>query len=244
MGLDELVFSTGDRVTGWGRLHEAPDGVWFDPGGWRTGNEPPLPPNAVRLHGADPAAAAAGPHQGWATVTGVWSGDAIEVEHQSPARPDRPFSPVGTRPPCDPPAGGWPAGPEPSFDLGDLWDTGAAVSVAIFSPGADRTVVVVAAADQPAVERQLRPQLGERLCVVPSRWTKDQLDGARDVLQEHVREWGLGMFDRGCRADGQASVHVMLFRVLPSMAAWAAGLPAGLLEVEPVLAPARGQDAP
>jgi hypothetical protein len=33
-------------------------------------------------------------------------------------------------------------------------------------------VLVVAAADRDAVEARIRPQLGERLCVVSSRWTK------------------------------------------------------------------------
>jgi hypothetical protein len=32
------------------------------------------------------------------------------------------------------------------------------------------------------VEARLRPQLGTSLCVVLSRWTKDQLDGVRDHL--------------------------------------------------------------
>jgi hypothetical protein len=55
------------------------------------------------------------------------------------------------------------------FDLGDLEDTGAAVTTVIFRPSADQAVLVVAATDIATVEARLRPQLPDRLCVLPSR---------------------------------------------------------------------------
>ncbi len=66
---------------------------------------------------------------------------------------------------------------ELGYDMGALQTTGAAVAVSIFRPGParpgpNRAVLVVAAGDVAAVEARLRPQLGESLCVVPSRWTK------------------------------------------------------------------------
>jgi hypothetical protein len=69
------------------------------------------------------------------------------------------------------PADGWPrlTWKHGNYDLGDLTDTGAAVTVTTFRPSDDQGVLVVAAADTDAVEARLRPQLGELLCVVASR---------------------------------------------------------------------------
>jgi hypothetical protein len=124
------------------------------------------------------------------------------------------------------------------FDLGDLEETGAAVTVAQFRPGPHQTVLVVAATDEAAVEAHLRPQLGARLCVIPSRWTKAQVDQVRSVLWRHFSEWTLNSFGNGADEQGQRVVHIRLFRVLPEMARWAVDVPDGLLEVDPVLTPA------
>ena len=151
-----------------------------------------------------------------------------------------------TRPPCPPPAGGWVRGVnggQPDnldFDLGTLQSTGAAVTVAQFRPGPGQVVLVVAAADEDAVERWLRPQLGSRLCVVPSRWARSQLDAVTAVLRDHWQDWTLGSSGEGVGDDGQARVSAGAFRVLPELAAWAGTLPDGLLLVDPVLTPAPG----
>lgn len=105
-------------------------------------------------------------------------------------------------------------------------------------PGPHQTVLVVAAADETAVEAHLRPQLGARLCVIPSRWTEAQVDHVTSVLWRHLSEWTLDSFGNGSDGQGQRVVRVRLFRVLPEMARWAVDLPDGLLEVDPVLAPA------
>lgn len=155
MRIDHLVFGSGDLVTGWGWLRETEAGVWFDPGRFHDHSfrQQPMARDAVRLHGADLGAVATeydpdGSIPGWATITGVWLGDAIEVRHQSPRRPVRPRGMNGGE------------AENLTFDLGDLQD------------------LVVAVSDLAAVESRLRPQLGRRLCVVSSRWTKDQLDAA------------------------------------------------------------------
>jgi hypothetical protein len=57
---------------------------------------------------------------------------------------------------------------EPGLRPRRLRETGAAVAVTVFRPSEDQAVLVVAAADPEAVEAQLRPQLGQLLCVVPS----------------------------------------------------------------------------
>ncbi len=78
-------------------------------------------------------------------------------------------------------------------------------------------MLVVAAADQAAVEARLRPQLGKSLCIVPSRWTKSQLDDVRDYLHEHHEEWNLYRLGPLNLDDGQACMAASLVRVLPGL---------------------------
>jgi hypothetical protein len=128
---------------------------------------------------------------------------------------------------------------ELSYDLGDLAGTGAAVAVTVFHPGMSQAVLVVAAADLAVVEARLRPQLGKSLCVVPSRWTQDQLDAVRDHLHQRWRHWNL--YELGPQhAEGQAHITARLVRVLPEIAVWAASLHAGIVPLEPWLTPAKG----
>jgi len=145
----------------------------------------------------------------------------------------------------EPDHGGWPATErrgdiELSYDLGDLADTGAATAITLFHPGKNQAVLVVAAADLAAVEARLRPQLGTSLCVVPSRWTKDQLDGVRDHLYQRSQQWNLLQLGPQHAEDGQPHIAARLVRVLPEIAVWAASLPSGIVALEPWLTPARG----
>ena len=182
----------GDRVAATGRLVRNDLGDWFEPALWIA--EPgglerrvrPVWQGAVRVAGGDFDAVAGrfekdGLAEGWAAVTGTWFGEQLRVERQdAPVR--TPVAPARwVTPPCPPPPDGWPATErrgdiELSYDLGDLADTGAATAITLFHPGKNQAVLVVAAADLAAVEARLRPQLGTSLCVVPSRWTKDQLE--------------------------------------------------------------------
>jgi hypothetical protein len=130
------------------------------------------------------------------------------------------------------------------YDLGDLQDTGAAVAVTIFRPGENQAVLVVAASDQAAVEARLRPQLGNLLCVVPSRWTKTQLDNVSSYLRERHERWNLYQHGPLNTEDGQTCIAARLVRVLPEIAAWAASLPSGILALEPWLTPLRATQPP
>jgi hypothetical protein len=123
------------------------------------------------------------------------------------------------------------------YDPGDLRDTGAAVAVTLFRPGEDRAVLVVAASDQAAVEARLRPRLGVLLCVVPSRWTKAQLDEIGDYLRERHEQWQLFGWGLHHTDDGQARMTARLARVLPEIATWATSLPDGIVALDPWLAP-------
>ena len=129
---------------------------------------------------------------------------------------------------------------ELSYDLGDLAGTGAAVAVTVFHPGMSQAVLVVAAADLAVVEARLRLQLGKSLCVVPSRWTQDQLDAVRGHLHQRWRHWNLYELGPQHAEDGQAHITARLVRVLPEIAVWAASLHAGIVALEPWLTPAKG----
>jgi hypothetical protein len=205
MDFADLVACEGDWVSASGRLIRDPTGYWF---------EPPMPTTlvlvtprrvrpawrgAVRVAGADFDHLADrfednGAVEGSASLTGIWSAGQLRAEHQASPQYGHPVLPCWDTPPCPAPPGGWPEPPRSRdgdenlhFDLGDLEDTGAAVAVNVFRPGRDRAVLVIAA-DPDAVETRLRPQLGALLCVVPSRWTKAELDAVRDHL--HAQQEG------------------------------------------------------
>lgn len=253
MDVDALVVRDGDRVAASGRLVRNAQGDWFQPalpvglpGGlerrvraaWR---------GAVRVAGAsfdtlEDRFEKDGAVEGWAAVTGVWSDEQLQVERQMSPIPQPARVARWMTPPCPPPEGGWPTvirrgDIELDYDLGDLSDTGAAVAVTLFQPGENQAVLVVAAADQASVEGRLRPQLGKSLCVVPSRWTKDQLDDIRGYLLERFQQWTLYQLGPAHADDGQAHMAARLVRVLPEIAAWAGSLPPGVLALEPWLTP-------
>jgi hypothetical protein len=252
---DALVLCAGDRVSASGRLMRDYQGTWFEPPVPEPlimfQDAPIRPPfrGAVRVTGADfdhvtDRHEQNGAVEGWATVSGTWSGGEIQVERQSSRLPAGPGDePTRETPPCPPPPGGWPHGANGGdlgsldFDLGDLTETGAAVSVVAFRPGRDQAVLVVAAADPDAVEARLRPQLGPRLCIVPSRWTRQQIDDARDYLHDRWDDWNLYQLGVMTSQDAQAIVSASLTRVLPEIAAWAASQPSGILRLDPWLVP-------
>jgi hypothetical protein len=244
-----LVFEIGDRVTGWGRLIADSDGEWLDLARVHT-LEYPDPARrssrSIRLIGADVDAlptrfGRGNTIPGFATITGIWLGDAIEVLSQSPAGPPAVARPQWTTPPCPAPPGGWPRGDTDDnldFDLGNLQSRGAAVTAVLFRPSSEQTVLVVAASDIDAVTAVLQPQLPGRLCIVPSRWTRAQLDAVHARFTEHWQDWALDTCGEGADEHAQAFIVVELLRVTAELADWADTLPDGLLTLRPSLTPA------
>jgi hypothetical protein len=246
-----LVVREGDRVAATGRLVRNELGDWFEPAMWIA--EPgglerrvrPVWRGAVRVAGADFDAVARrfeqdGLVEGWAAVTGTWSAEQLRAERQDPPVRTPAAHARWAAPPCPPPPGGWPVtgrrgDVELSYDLGDLAETGAATAITLFHPGPDQAVLVIAAADPAAVEARLRPQLGASLCVVPSRWTKDQLDAVRGHLGQRWQQWNLLQLGPRHGEDGQPRIAASLARVLPEIAAWATSLPPGIVALEPWL---------
>lgn len=256
MNIEALVVGDGDRVTASGRLVRNPDGDWFQPelprrlvfGGQRRVAAPWR--GAVRIFGASfedlsNGFERDGAVEGYARLTGTWSADQLHVIGQTPPSTPEP-PPRWESPPCPPPPGGWPhvdwehasAGRgvgNLDYDLGDLETAGAAIAVTTFRPSEDQAVLVVAAADRDAVETQLRPQLGDLLCVVTSPWTKADLDAIRAHLDAHWDQWNLYRLGPLNGEDGQIRMGAQLTRVLPEIAEWAAPLHSGILALKPWL---------
>lgn len=257
-----LVLADGDRVSARGRLVRDECGTWFEPPLPVTlayFSDPPVRPvwaGAVPVTGADLGAVDQrrerdGRTEGWATLTGTWSGGELAAGQQEPrdtGPPDRDTADIPAQriPPGPPPEGGWPHWPRGQhqgnlgFDLGDLRETGAAVTVTTFRPSRSQAVLVVAASDVGAVEARLRPQLGPRLCVVPSQWTRHQLAAVRGQLGRHWDDWFLYGLGEMTSDQGQAYVTAHLCRMLPDLAAWAATLPPAILILRPWLVPSPG----
>lgn len=245
MDVSRYVFDVGDTVTGWGEIVQDDDGIWFDPPHattlvW-TDRPEPRSDLAIRLIGVDPRAVttgiADGHGPGWATITGVWRGDVIEVLSQSAVRPAHvplESGPRWTIPPCPAPIGGWPASPI-NDELEELSESDEVAALVIFHPNPGTTVIVVAASDVDAVEIEFRSRYGNSLCVVPSRWSKQQLETVRGVLHDHWGDWSLSSWAVEADDRVQSTVEVSLLRVPPDMAAWAAGLPEGILRINAAL---------
>ncbi|WP_329482233.1 hypothetical protein OG555_08390 [Kribbella sp. NBC_01484] len=223
-----------------------PDGDWLDlarvhaltfkPPGWKSDR-------SIRLIWADAEAVltefATNRGPGYVSVVGTWRDESIEVEEQSPDIPAREPRADFTDPPCPPPPGGWRHDALVfGLDYGDLASSGAMVTRVIFRPSAGQEVLVVATTDVDAVTQQLSPQLQNQLCVVPSRFTRAQLDEVRDVLLARWREWRIETFDTRADAQAQPFIRAELFRVTAEMADWADSLPDGLLRLRPALSPA------
>src|SRR5215475_16219771 len=96
---DLLVLRDGDEVTAWGLLVRNEQGDWFEPPlavpGIHIGDRSVRPAwsGAVRVAGADfdtlhERIQRDGAVQGWATVTGIWSGDHLQVQRQIPQGPE------------------------------------------------------------------------------------------------------------------------------------------------------------
>jgi hypothetical protein len=256
MDFASVIIRQGDRVEASGRVVRNETGDWFEPPiavllvedslsrtvrpAWR---------GSVRIVGADfdeltDRFERDGAVEGYAWLTGIWTGSHLQVEQQAPPRRQPRQSPRWKTPPCPPPRDGWPrqtrelwrrGGKNLDFDLGDLRETGAAVAVTTFRPGKDQAVLVVAAADPEAVEAQLRPQLGQLLCIVPSKWTMAEFKAVRAHLHAHFEDWNLYRLASRTTEDGQAHITAFLTRMLPEVAGWAASLPAGILDIEPWL---------
>ena len=245
MSIEQLIFDHGDRVRCWGYLVWADDGCWLELA--RAVALVPQPPGshsdiAVRLTGDGlNGLAKRGDDPYHVEVVGIWSDDAtIAVESwRDYEYEDTDTNPSWTDPPCPAPPEGWSRGNRRAYDMGKLETDGIAVTRVNFRPTPRQEIVVIAATDVEAVIKQLGPQLPNRLCVVQSRFTKEQLDGAFTVLDEHWEQWRLESSTADAvDAAAQPFVQATALRVTPEMAAWMSTLAPGLLDLTASIVPA------
>lgn len=255
--LRHLVARDGERVRAFGEVIAVGEGVWFQPNLPRL--LPYYPPGtepaprtalslAVEVTGVDLDRLSRreqhrdGTVFGWAALVGVWRNGRISVDEQGAADGDSPDRmPRWTQPPCDPPEGGWPLiaehlrGGDVALDWPEDREGPEVVNVTIFRPGPDRAVAVIASSDPEATRRRLGPSLGDRLCVVASRWTRTQVDKVRDELGRG--DWPVYSHGETSDEAGQLVVSVEIQQVTEPFAAFAARTPDGLLDVQPWLRP-------
>jgi hypothetical protein len=237
-----LVLSEGDLVRASGQVVVDGDAVWFEPPlptplvHYVSGPPPPRPSGlGVRAAGVDLGALA----DGWASLSGSWQDDRLVVSAQAPPDFGHEDAPRWDRPPCPPPAGGWPEGEvDENIDLPpDLVSAYPITAVAQFRPSRRQTVLVVATDEPEQVDAVLRPRYGDRLCVVRSRWARSQVDEVLLRLRESMPEWMIYELGETVAEDGQPQVAAKVSRVVPGLAGWVRTVPDGLLSLSPWLAP-------
>lgn len=117
---------------------------------------------------------------GSAYLAGTFRDGTLTVVRQGPPRAAPNSAPAWRKPPCRPPAGGWPPlGPDSSNPgvphLPDVLD------VTIFRPGTGVAVVTVASSD-PGLTRRSAGGSASGLCVVRSRYSAKELASTRSRL--------------------------------------------------------------
>jgi hypothetical protein len=247
-----LVLRDGDTVRASGRVVAVDGATWFDPPLpvpailYAPGRQPPprptglgVPAVGVDLARLDRRREKQGAVEGWATLAGIWQQERLLVSEQGPPTASVFEGPAWRRPPCPEPAGGWPEGDvDENLEVPAELDAAHGItSVALFRPSRRQVVLVVAAEQPQQVEAELRPRYGARLCVVPSRWTRRQIDDVARRLRAEMGRFMIYICGESTAEDGQAAVTVELTRVLPALAALARTIPAGLLSIRPWLPP-------
>ncbi len=247
-----MVLREGDSVRASGRVVAIGGIAWFEPSlpvplvFYPPGHEPPPRPSGlgvqaigVDLVKLDDRRERQGAVEGWATLTGDWRQDRLVVGEQGPQSPAQYENPSWTRPPCPAPTGGWPEGVvDENFHLPpELYTSHVITSITTFRPSRTQTVLVVAAEEPQQVRATLRPRYGARLCVVPSRWTRRQIDDVTRRVRAEMLRWMIYSCGQSTTEDGQALVTVDLSRVLPAFAEWASTISEGLLSLNPWLTP-------
>lgn len=200
--------------------------------------------------------------EGRATLTGTYDDGVLTVEQQSPPPPPQTVGPPfeAQDPPCPDPEGGWPRdasilrGPgyepegdanmeaeRPALDAHRAAHPEQYVDIALLRPFPDSVLLGVITPDEAAraaVEEALRPAYGERLCVVVSRFTTEQLAAAaRDVGVDVERGIYAGT-ERHLGDDLQLSVRYDVVMVTEELQAAVDRHPDGMVVLDPWLVPA------
>jgi hypothetical protein len=254
--LRPLMLREGCRVEASGRVIAVEGQVWFEPPlpvrlvGYAPGHEPAptwsglgIPVRGTDLGRLDRRRLKDGALEGWAQLIGHWTGGELVVaEQDSPSWPEQP-GPRWHAPPCEPPEGGWPhvrrdENIEPPPDLeGDP----AVVGVMMARPSPTQVVLVLVSTEPDWTREQLGARYPYRSCVVASRWTRAQIDGARSHLETRMGagpgSWQIYQTGQSHGEDCQIRFEVEAVQVVSEFAQWASTVPDGLLQVRVWLAP-------
>ena len=141
-------------------------------------------------------------------------------------------------PPCPPPQAGWPEGDAlEAIEAAEL-GTDEIATVTIFRPTGWSVVVVVASDNPDLTRRRLAPVLGDRLCVIESKWRASEVRALQRDIVERFAEW-TAYSAGGVSSDneGQPYVSADVVQVVPSLAEYAESLPERLLVIDAWLAP-------
>lgn len=182
-------------------------------------------------------------------VTGTLRGDLVVVESQAAAEPEPELKAGLPEVPCEPPPGGWPDGGAPyddrSPDDAALTrfneahpDLAAAGRVLLLRPARNRQVVAVVVrdgAEKAAVEAELAPAFGARMCVVvqdgdPDVATRAQQDPR--LTQERLMMSAWTQWKPGLRTR---SAYVNVVRITELMVQAEGDYPSGTLVLDPFL---------
>lgn len=199
---------------------------------------------------------------GKAWLKGVHRDGTLTVVEQGPPRAAADTAPrmSSIDHPCPTPPGGWvpdSAQPNPAGDGTTLYDQpslgpldrfadanpGEIVYVRYIIPVSNHSVVLTAVRNVAKVEAALRPVYGTRICIVQSRYTKEEVRETRRAF-DRFREtpagraagvWGAG---ESQTPEGQPRVDAKATVMTPELERFVAGLPAGLVHVDLWLRPA------
>ncbi|MEV6644533.1 hypothetical protein [Amycolatopsis sp. NPDC051371] len=261
MNLNEWVMRDGVVVRATGRVLVIDRAMWFERPSPRAmplihpRSAPHAGRYALRAHAVDihrldrredyPG----GVVEGWTTLTATWRHGELHAHAQDPAptpdgEPNR-----WTSPPCPPPAAGWPAAPVKDCTVPvnlltspprqEEWAELTITQITQFHPHPTQPVLVVAAEDPGHAERALRPAFGASLCVVASRYRRQDIDAAQSRLRQELsaRRWPITSTGRSAGDDGQPTVSAQFAWIESEIARWAATLPDGLLDADVWLTP-------
>ncbi|HWL34775.1 MAG TPA: hypothetical protein VNQ77_01150 [Frankiaceae bacterium] len=247
------------------------EAVTHEPGPWPSPLATPRAPtcafSGVAVNGVDLNVLGGRREIGGVVFGRAWlkgvlrDGTLTVVEQEAPRAAPAPAPTMGLgESPCAPPPGGWAADspqPEPAGDGTTLYDQpslgpldrfadanpGEIVYVRYVIPVRNHSVVMTAVRNVAKVEAALRPVYGPRICIVQSRYAKDDVRQARRALTElgdTPDGRAAGVWDAGetQTPEGQPRVDAKAAFMIPALERLLTQYPPGLVHVDVWLRPA------
>ena len=252
MDLQAWVLHDGDTVDAAGRVVAVNGEVRFEPPLPRhlvyypPGSEPAprfsglgVPVRGVHLSGLHDRFDKDGALEGFATLHGQWQAGVLQVTEQGPPQWPANTSQDWVEPPCPPPAGGWPHGGEnENLDPpAALVNDPAVAHLLLVRPSHTQVVLTVVSSDPQATSATWSPVFPNQLCVVEARWPRGDVESLTRQAQSRMTEFQAYQTGSGTGVGYQPVVTLKVVLVVPTLVAWAAEVPDGLLQVDAWLHP-------